>query len=151
MTAGGSCGVTYSYIIGTLNNKLRPQKDDQKDDLIHKMQRSAWFSSLYWRRIGLAGIRFSTEPLKKTDITLPRALPSNVYETDKFINQYMAFHYAEKEKYFKYDFGPKDHLEFPLRCAKLCIKHIAVRILLVSAWIVYYPYGEYTIHGLGGN
>ena len=92
-----------------------------------------------WRRIGLAGIlglasfgfgylilrflrrKFSNS--KKPAITPP----TNVYETDQLVNQYMAFHYAKEEKYFKYDFGPKDHLEFPLRCAKLCAEHMTVR------------------------
>ena len=93
-----------------------------------------------WRRIGLAGFlglasfgfgylilkflkqRFSRVP-KKPAITPP----GNVYETDKLVNQYMAFHYANEEKYFKYDFGLKDHLEFPSRCAKLCVEHMTVR------------------------
>ena len=58
----------------------------------------------------------------------PAREPSRYYETDRIVNQYMAFHYAEEKKYFKYDFGPKDHLSFPLRCARLCIEHMPVCI-----------------------
>lgn len=88
---------------------------------------------LDWRRIGLAGILglasfgFGYIILKlcrkkfrkKSAIT-----PSNAYETDQLVNQYMAFHYATEEKYLKYDLGPKDNLDFPLRCAKLCMEHM---------------------------
>jgi len=105
------------------------------------MQKFTWFSLLDWRQISLAGIlglasfgfgylilKFLRSKLsKKSAVTSRVTLPSNVYETDKLVNQYMAFHYAEEEKYFKYDFGPKDHLEFPSRCAKLCMEHMTVR------------------------
>ena len=64
-------------------------------------------------------------PSELSDVT-PAREPSRYYETDRIVNQYMAFHYAEEKKYFKYDFGPKDHLSFPLRCARLCIEHMTV-------------------------
>lgn len=64
-------------------------------------------------------------PDELSEVT-PARKPSRYYETDRIINQYMAFHYAEEKKYFKYDFGPKDHLSFPVRCARLCIEHMSV-------------------------
>ena len=35
----------------------------------------------------------------------------------------MAFHYAPPEEYMGYVFGPKEALDFPKRCAELCLKH----------------------------
>jgi len=100
------------------------------------MQKSTWLDALDWRRfsiaslLGLASLGFGYFLLKlfrRRSAKKPEiAPPENVYETDKLVNQYMAFHYAEAEKYFKYDFGPKDYLEFPLRCAELCKKHMTV-------------------------
>ena len=96
--------------------------------------------SFDWRRIGLAGIlglasfgfgyliiKFLRQKLSKISRKPAITPPSNVYETDKLVNQYMAFHYAKEEKYFRYDFGPKDHLGFPKRCANLCVEHMTVR------------------------
>ena len=98
------------------------------------MQRSNLFfvSALNGRRTGLRFgcliVRQSSSELSQKRVTPPRDHLSNVYETDRIVNQYMAFHYAEEEKYFRYDFGPKDHLGFPKRCARLCIEHIKVCI-----------------------
>jgi len=100
------------------------------------LQKSTWLGSLDWKRLGIASILglaglgfgylllkiFRRRSTKKPEI----APPENVYETDKLVNQYMAFHYAEPKKYFKYDFGPKDHLEYPSRCADLCKEHMTV-------------------------
>lgn len=69
--------------------------------------------------------KLSQQPAVTPDPPRSNAV-DNVYETDRIVNQYMAFHYAEEKDYFKYDFGPKDHLGFPLRCAKLCIEHMTV-------------------------
>jgi hypothetical protein len=56
---------------------------------------------------------------------------SNVYETESFVNQYMAFHYATQEEYFPYRIGPRDHTDFPKRCAELCVQYKSVRSLAV--------------------
>ena len=91
---------------------------------------------LDWRRIGLAGILglasfgfgyIILKLFRKKFRKKPTITPSNVYETDQLVNQYMAFHYATEEKYLKYDLGSKDNLDFPLRCAKLCMEHMTVR------------------------
>ncbi|XP_041362190.1 uncharacterized protein LOC121378153 [Gigantopelta aegis] len=47
----------------------------------------------------------------------------NVYESDKLLSEYLVFHYGSPEQFLKYDLGPKSSLEFPKRCAELCIKH----------------------------
>lgn len=48
---------------------------------------------------------------------------SSVYESQKLLNEYLVFHYGAKEEVLKYDFGPKDSLDFPKRCADMCLKH----------------------------
>lgn len=47
----------------------------------------------------------------------------NVYESKKLLNEYLVFHYGLSKEVLRYDFGPKDSLDFPKRCAELCIKH----------------------------
>ena len=113
------------------------------------MQRSNWFfvSALKGRRTGFLGLtssrygclilRQSSSELSQKQVAPSRDLLSNVYETDRIVNQYMAFHYAEEEKYFRYDFGPKEHLGFPIRCARLCIEHVTVRIKLSYVTFVF--------------
>ena len=81
-------------------------------------------------RFGCSSLRQSSTELSQKQAAPPRDHLSNVYETDRIVNQYMAFHYAEEKKYFKYDFGPKDHLGFPIRCARLCIEHMPVCLKL---------------------
>lgn len=51
----------------------------------------------------------------------------NSYETERLVNQYMAFHYSPADEYFAFDLGPKEHVDFPRRCAELCVKHKKVR------------------------
>lgn len=57
----------------------------------------------------------------------------NAYETERMVNQYMAFHYAPADEYFVFDIGPKEDVDFPKRCAELCIRHRKVREVLVAA------------------
>ena len=47
----------------------------------------------------------------------------NVYESEKLLNEYLVFHYGAPSEVLKWDFGPKDALEFPKRCADVCLKH----------------------------
>ena len=56
----------------------------------------------------------------------------NPYESQKTVDEYLAFHYSLAEEYMVYMFGPKEALDFPKRCAELCLKHKAVRTLLVT-------------------
>ena len=52
----------------------------------------------------------------------------NVYESKKLLNEYLVFHYGSAKEVLRYDFGPKDALDFPKRCAELCIKHFKGKV-----------------------
>lgn len=46
------------------------------------------------------------------------------YETQKLVNEYLLFHYGKPKEVLAYeDFGPNDSVDFPKRCAELCLKH----------------------------
>lgn len=47
---------------------------------------------------------------------------SNVYESEKLVNEYLAFHF-HNDKNIRRDLIPDGALGFPKRCADLCIKH----------------------------
>ena len=49
--------------------------------------------------------------------------PTNPYEEEDVVDQYMAFHYASPEEYLRYRDGPRNGLDFPKRCAELCFKN----------------------------
>ena len=57
----------------------------------------------------------------------------NAYETERLVNQYMAFHYAPADEYFAFDIGPKEDVDFPKRCAELCVRHKKVRKVCITA------------------
>lgn len=46
-----------------------------------------------------------------------------MYETEKLLSEYISFHYCPPEEYMAYDFGPKSALDFPKRCADLCLEY----------------------------
>ncbi|GFR77845.1 type 11 methyltransferase [Elysia marginata] len=48
---------------------------------------------------------------------------SDVYESTKLLSEYLVFHFGTPEELIPYPFGPKDALDFPKRCAELCLKH----------------------------
>lgn len=39
------------------------------------------------------------------------------------VSEYLGLHYCPPEEYMIYETGPKSALDFPQRCAQLCIKH----------------------------
>ena len=45
----------------------------------------------------------------------------NPYETGKLLAEYLLFHYGSAEEILPYTFGPRDALDFPARCAGLCL------------------------------
>jgi putative 4-mercaptohistidine N1-methyltranferase len=49
----------------------------------------------------------------------------DVYETKKYLNDYLIFHYGQPNEILKWPQGPKDSLDFPKRCADLCLKHFS--------------------------
>lgn len=57
---------------------------------------------------------------------------ANVYESEKLVNEYLVFHYGSHQEILRYDFGPKDSLDFPKRCADLCLKHYQENVRCIS-------------------
>lgn len=47
----------------------------------------------------------------------------NVYESQKLLNEYLAFHYGSKSDSVTNKLSPKDGLDFPRRCAELCMEY----------------------------
>lgn len=56
----------------------------------------------------------------------------NVYETAEQLNNYLHLHYGSENEAMKWDFGPKSDLDFPKRCADLCIKYWKAKASLVK-------------------
>ena len=68
--------------------------------------------------------------------TLKRKLASreDVYETAKSLNEYLIFHYGSPDEILPFSFGPKSDVDFPARCAELCLKHANVKV--ITAYIL---------------
>jgi len=66
---------------------------------------------------------------------LKRKLASreDVYETAKSLNEYLIFHYGSPDEVLTWSFGPKSDVDFPKRCAELCVKHAAVKVFTAYA------------------
>ncbi|MHB8521911.1 MAG: putative 4-mercaptohistidine N1-methyltransferase [Limisphaerales bacterium] len=47
--------------------------------------------------------------------------PSNYYETDRAVAEYLLFHYGTPEQILPYDSGPVAALGFPIRCVTDCL------------------------------
>lgn len=59
--------------------------------------------------------------------------PSEYYETQKQVNEYLVFHYGKPKEVLAYeDFGPTDSLDFPKRCAELCLKHYKPKVSILQ-------------------
>jgi putative 4-mercaptohistidine N1-methyltranferase len=41
-----------------------------------------------------------------------------IYETDELLNQYLLFHYGAPEDQLPWEFGPREALDFPVRCVR---------------------------------
>lgn len=48
-------------------------------------------------------------------------MPSLYYETEKIANQYLLFHYGQEKENLPFLFGPKNSLQFPVRCVSDCV------------------------------
>lgn len=78
--------------------------------------------------VGLAV--FATYRLARSSscTTSSSTTPSEYYETQKLLNEYILFHYGKPKDILAYeDFGPTDSVDFPKRCAELCLKHYVPR------------------------
>jgi putative 4-mercaptohistidine N1-methyltranferase len=49
---------------------------------------------------------------------------TEVYETVTYLNEYLVFHYGLPDEVMPWKFGPKSDVDFPRRCAELCLKHV---------------------------
>jgi len=49
-----------------------------------------------------------------------------VYESERYLNEYLLFHYGEPSDVMAWDFGPKDAAGFAARCVSECIELPAV-------------------------
>ena len=71
---------------------------------------------------------------------LKRKLASveHFHETPQSLNDYLAFHYGSPDEILPWKLGPKSAVDFPKRCAELCIKHAAkkVQFALLSTTVV---------------
>ncbi|XP_074630996.1 uncharacterized protein LOC141889566 [Acropora palmata] len=47
----------------------------------------------------------------------------NKYESEKLLGEYLALHYGKPDEQLPFGYGPKEALDFPLRCAMECIRH----------------------------
>jgi putative 4-mercaptohistidine N1-methyltranferase len=45
----------------------------------------------------------------------------NIYETDQLLAQYLLFHYGAPEEVLAYPFGPREALDYPVRCVTECL------------------------------
>lgn len=48
-------------------------------------------------------------------------MDSKYYETEKIANEYLLFHYGLEEENLPFSFGPKNALNFPIRCVTECV------------------------------
>jgi putative 4-mercaptohistidine N1-methyltranferase len=53
-------------------------------------------------------------------------LPTNVYESDLVLDQYLLFHYGTADDQFPYPFGPREALFYPIRCVSDFLPSIGV-------------------------
>ena len=56
---------------------------------------------------------------------------SEVYETQKSLHEYLIFHYGLKNELLQYDFGPQDVLDFPKRCADMCMQYFQQKVRIL--------------------
>ena len=70
-------------------------------------------------RVKVMGSNYSAVPKR-------HEAKENVYETEKFLGDYLIFHFGKPDELLPYGFGPTDSLDFPKRCALECIKHAEV-------------------------
>ncbi len=53
-------------------------------------------------------------------------MPSNPYETDRLLGEYLLFHYGQPEEILPYPFGPQSALDFAVRAVTECLDLKAV-------------------------
>ncbi|MEW6302212.1 MAG: putative 4-mercaptohistidine N1-methyltransferase [Verrucomicrobiota bacterium] len=53
-------------------------------------------------------------------------MAGNFYETDRAVSEYLLFHYATASEVLPYAFGPKEALNYPVRCVTECLEPAAL-------------------------
>ena len=48
-------------------------------------------------------------------------MTGNFYDSDRAVGEYLLFHYGTAAEILPYPFGPRDALEFPVRCVRECV------------------------------
>jgi putative 4-mercaptohistidine N1-methyltranferase len=48
-------------------------------------------------------------------------MSNDVYETDTLLEEYLLFHYGSAREILPWPFGPKDALDYPVRCVTECV------------------------------
>lgn len=56
----------------------------------------------------------------------PMTDDANPYESDKLLAEYLLFHYGSAEEILPYPGGPRDALDFPVRCVSECLDLSAI-------------------------
>ncbi|CAL1532145.1 unnamed protein product [Lymnaea stagnalis] len=78
--------------------------------------------------IGLStGIAAYAVYRSKYPAPLSKSAASDVYESKKLLSEYLVFHFGTPDQLLPFQFGPKDSLDFPKRCADLCLKYYQPR------------------------
>ena len=52
-----------------------------------------------------------------------RLQQKDIYETNKSLSEYLLLHYGLPNETLLLDIGDKEALDFPKRCAEICLKH----------------------------
>jgi putative 4-mercaptohistidine N1-methyltranferase len=58
--------------------------------------------------------------------TISAAPPSNPYESDKLLNEYLLFHYGTAEEVAPHAGAPLDALNYPVRCVSECVSPVGL-------------------------
>ena len=53
---------------------------------------------------------------------------SQVYESERAVHEYMLFHYGRETDHMPFESGPKDALNFPARCANVCVDNCTIPV-----------------------
>ena len=46
--------------------------------------------------------------------------------TEEMLDEWVAYHYCPSNEYVPFNCVPKEAMDFPLKCAQLCIRHKSV-------------------------
>jgi putative 4-mercaptohistidine N1-methyltranferase len=70
--------------------------------------------------LALGAVRFIRGRKINSVLEAEKEQAERVYESRKYLDEYLLMHYGTEKELCPYDFGPKSALEFPRRCAEQC-------------------------------